>query len=105
MEMANYIMSIFKVQRNIVWSWGLNSPKALQNGIIFKVNGFKHKGQVSVLYCEGLDLFIVNLFNRKGEIIKTIERIYFDQLVEVIDSEVELVQNYNEAVKNIYKIL
>lgn len=102
MEMANYILSILKTNLSIVFSWGFNNPVALDNGLRFSVNGFKHKGNVAVKYNEGLDLFDVEILTVKNEVIETIEGVYFDQLVEVIDNRVELVENYELAVKEEY---
>ena len=48
MEMAKYIMSIFKTQLMIVWSWGFHNPTAIENGMRFRVQGFKFKGIVEV---------------------------------------------------------
>ena len=53
MEMAKYIMSIFKTQLMVVWSWGFNSPMAVNNGLRFKVQGFKFRGVAEVVYNEG----------------------------------------------------
>lgn len=102
MEMANYILSILKTNLSIVFSWGFNNPVALDKGLRFSVNGFKHKGNVAVKYNEGLDLFDVEILTVKNEVIETIEGVYFDQLVEVIDNRVELVENYELAVKEEY---
>ena len=102
MEMANYILSILKTNLSIVFSWGFNNPVALDNGLRFSVNGFKHKGNVAVKYNEGLDLFDVEILTVKNEVIETIEGVYFDQLIEVIDNRVELVENYELAVKEEY---
>jgi hypothetical protein len=102
MEMANYILSILKTSISIVFSWGFNNPVALDNGLRFSVNGFKHKGNVAVKYNEGLDLFDVEILTFQNEVIETIEGMYFDQLVEVIDNRVELVENYELAVKEEY---
>lgn len=54
MEIANYIYSILKSNPTIILSWGFNTPAALQNneGLLFKVNGFKHQGWVKVVYNE-----------------------------------------------------
>ena len=41
MEMAKYILSIFKTQLMVVYSWGFHKPMALENGLRFKVTGFK----------------------------------------------------------------
>lgn len=102
MEIAKYILSIFQTDLSVVFSWGFNSPVALENGLRFNVNGFKHKGKVAVLYNEGMDLFDVEILTPENELIETIERVYFDQLIEVIDNRVELVENYEQAVKNEY---
>ena len=45
----------------VMWSWGFNSPKAIANGLSFKVQGFKFKGTVEVVYNEGTDLFDISL--------------------------------------------
>ena len=60
MEMANYIYSILRSQPMIMFSWGFNNPLALANeeGLVFSVNGFKHKGNVKIVYHSGKDLFV-----------------------------------------------
>ena len=40
----------------------------------------------------------------KAILIEKIDGVYFDQLVEVIDNHVELVENYDEAVRSEYSI-
>jgi hypothetical protein len=102
MEMANYIISIFKTNLPVIMSWGFNNPIGLENGLRFSVNGFKHKGNVSVRYNEGMDLFDVEMLTIENEVVETIEGVYFDQLIEVIDNRVELVGNYDQAVKEEY---
>ena len=105
MEMANYILSILKTQLMVMWSWGLNSPMALTNGLQFKVQGFKFKGYVSVTYNEGTDLFDISLLNYQMATQKEIKDIYFDQLVMIIDNEVEMVNDYENRVKQEYSLL
>ena len=100
--MANYIISIFKTNLPMIMSWGYNSPVALENGLRFSVNGFKHKGNVAVIYDEGLDLFNIEILTFENEVIDTINGVYFDQLIEVIDNRVELVEDYDQAVKDTY---
>ena len=53
---------------------------------------------------EVTDLFDVYLIGEDNHVKNTLEGIYFDQLVEVIDDHVELVQNYNERVNQEYNI-
>ena len=50
MEMAKYIMRILRSQLMVMWSWGFNNPTAIENGLQFRVQGFKFKGIVEVVY-------------------------------------------------------
>lgn len=101
MEMANYIMNILKTQLMIVWSWGFNSPVAINNGLRFKVQGFKFRGLVEVVYNEGSDLFDVS-FIKANKVVSTIEGVYFDMLVNTIDDFVEKTSDYEKKVKETY---
>ena len=105
--MANYILSILKTNMNVVWSWGFSSPTTLPNekGLMFKVNGFIHKGFVVIEYNEGTDLFDVKLLSCKMEEIKVIDGVFFDILVDVIDMSVERVENYKARVSHEYSLL
>lgn len=104
MEMAMYIMRVLKSQLMVVWSWGFNSPKAIAYGLGFKVQGFKFKGTVEVVYNEGADLFDISLI-KGGKTVEAIEEVYIDQLVSVIDDHVEKVDNYKERVEAEYSLL
>jgi hypothetical protein len=86
-------------------SWGFESPVVIRLGLRFKVNGFLHSGVVEVRYDEGADLFDIYLIDKDCVNKETLEGIYFDQLVEVIDDHVERVDNYNERVNQEYNIL
>lgn len=104
--MAEYILSILRKQLMVVFSWGFHSPSALPNdeGLAFKVDGFKHRGWVIVRYNQGKDLFDIELRDNAMTIIRVIEDVYFDQLVYIIDNEVEYTKNYEEQVKELYNI-
>ena len=103
MEMAKYIMSILKTQLMVVWSWGFHQPMALENGIRFKVTGFKFKGIVYVIYNEGRDLFDVS-FIKRNKVIKSIDGVYYDMLVDTIDDFVEKTSDYKERVTAEYSV-
>ena len=107
MEMAKYIYSILKSQINIMWSWGLNNPHSLPNdeGLIFKVQGFKHKGFVAVVYNAGADLFNIILYDRQMKFKKKTEGVYFDMLVDTIDFLVERTSDYEERIKQEYSYM
>lgn len=102
MEMANYILLILKSNLKVVWSWGFHSPKSIHNGLAFKVQGFLHKGWVLVEYNEDSDLFDMKLLSNQLEKVKSIDGIYVDQLVNVIDDAVECCDNYDQRVKDEY---
>lgn len=94
--MARYILSIFSHYQTIVWSWGFNTPIALQNGLQFNVQGFLFTGKVRVLYDES-DTFKVQLI-KKGSIVREVVDVYLDCLVNVIDGMVEKCENYAQKV-------
>ena len=103
MEMAKYIMDILKTQLMVVWSWGFHNPIAIKNGLRFRVQGYKFRGVVEVVYNEGSDLFNVFLI-KGGKIAKSIEDVYFDMLVEVIDCHVEKTADYEKRVRAEYSL-
>jgi len=103
MEMAKYIMQILRSQLMVMWSWGFNSPIAIENGLRFKVQGFKFRGIVEVVYNEGSDLFDVS-FIKAGKVIKTIYGVFFDMLVETIDNYVEKTSDYEKRVREEYNL-
>jgi len=102
-EMAKYILTILLSNRTVVMSWGMHNAKTIKNGIRFQVNGFKHKGQVEIVYNIGKDLFDVKLISLENEMVKDIPSIYFDDLLNVLDDAVERVDNYDQAVSEFLK--
>lgn len=102
MEMAKYIISIFKHYLPIVWSWGFEKPVAIKDGLQFHVNGFMHQGKVKVLYNGGNDLFDVILLDRTGKETIREEGVYLDCLVDTIDRMVEKTDDYVSRVNAEY---
>lgn len=100
--MASYILSILRHQIMVVLSWGFRNPIAIENGLRFHVNGFRHKGKVEVVYNEGLDLFSVRILNRDGSLKEEREGIYLDELVDCIDRLVEWCPGYEKKVCETY---
>ena len=87
----------------VVWSWGFNSPIAVENGLRFKVNGFKFRGVVEVVYDEGTDLFNITLIKR-NKVVKSINGVFCDMIVSTIDNAVEKTSDYKERVREEYSI-
>ncbi|MFW5886855.1 MAG: hypothetical protein ACOCUL_03780 [Bacteroidota bacterium] len=104
--MAKYIYSILQTRQMIMYSWGFNKPMALpkNEGLVFRVNGFKHRGYVKVVYCEGKDLFDVFLLNDKKTEIEHIEGVFFDGLIDTIDCAVERTNDYEARVNKEYNL-
>ena len=103
MEMAKYIMSILKTQLMVVWSWGFHQPMALQNGLRFKVTGFKFRGVVDIVYNEGRDLFDIS-FIKSNKVVKSVDGVYFDMLIDVLDDFIERTPDYDKRVAAEYSI-
>ena len=98
--MAEYILQILRSQLMVVFSWGFHRPTALPDdrGLSFLVDGFLYKGEVQVIYNEGVDLFEVVLTNT-GE---KVDDVYLDCLVNVIDGMVERCADYQSRVEAEY---
>ncbi|MBO7300337.1 MAG: hypothetical protein J6U53_02890 [Tidjanibacter sp.] len=98
--MAEYILQILRSQLMVVFSWGFHCPTALPDdrGLSFLVDGFKYKGEVQVIYNEGVDLFEVVLTNTGDRV----EDVYLDCLVNVIDGMVERCADYQSRVEAEY---
>ena len=87
----------------VVWSWGFNSPIAIENGLRFKVQGFKFRGVVDVVYNDGRDLFDVS-FIKRNKVVKSVDGVFFDMLIDTIDDFVEKTSDYKERVTAEYSI-
>ena len=89
MSIAETIINVLKSAPVIVMSWGFHAAKVIENGLSFKVQGFKHRGIVEVVYVEGLDLFTIKTISPRGVVKETEEGVYLDSLVSIVDRMVE----------------
>lgn len=78
--------------------------KVIENGLEFKCNGFKHAGTVQIVLDAGKDLFEVHLISGNGKKVKTIEDVFLDNLVSVIDENIEKTEDYKERICREYGI-
>lgn len=106
LELAKYIWSILKTQITIFMSWGVEpkSMKVIDGGLEFGCNGFKHTGKVQIVLDEGKDLFEVHLISENGEKVKTIEDVFLDKLISVIDENIEKTEDYKKRICREYGI-
>ena len=107
LRLAKYIWAILTSQPIILMSWGIDpkTVKTIELGLEFHVEGFKHTGLVRVTLNEGLDLFEVSLIDENDKIVNTIESVFCDNLVAVIDDAVEKCENYQERISQEYQLI
>ena len=106
-EIAGYILSIFRTNPFVVMSWGIDpaSITIVEVGLKLHVQGFLHTGYILIQLNEGEDLFEVTLISEEGETLKTIEHIFVDNLISILDSEIEKCENYEERISQEYQII
>jgi hypothetical protein len=89
--------------RTIVWSWGTHAYKAIGQGtmeldfgshygaLVFKVQGQLFKGHVAIVLKpdDTYTIHIGHLRKMRFNTIKKFEGVYFDQMIEIIDENVE----------------
>ena len=104
-EMAEYILLILKSRLNILFSWGARRFTAIQDGLMFHVQGYLLNGWVKVVYNYGSDAFDVYFLTNKKELIKK-EEAYIDNLTDLIDYNVEKDGSfdYDQRVREQYSI-
>lgn len=90
-DMSRYIWHILTLDPCIPMSWGidLEGLESDDTSLEFHVQGFVHIGNVRITYIEGADIFQVTLYGEDGELKETINDVYLDNLVSVIDEKVE----------------
>lgn len=81
-----------------VWSWGSHAWAQIDEMTLqFKVQGRHFHGHVRIAYDEGYDLYVIHFGhwrNRQWKNIETIDGVYFDQMVDIIDQKVEYISAY-----------
>lgn len=86
-----------------VWSWGANTWRAIEDGLYFRVQGFKFKGEVMIIL-RANDTYTIS-FIKNRVVVQVYADVYFDDMVDLIDNEVEYTgENYINDVDNaVYK--
>lgn len=108
--MAEYILQLLEWDNIFVYlSWGVSKTQYVDyygnKGLRMRVQGFKHKGWVMVLYNEASDYFDIILedktgkVNEFGKIKEKVTDVCFDELQDIVDSLVERTTNYEADVQ------
>ena len=66
----------------------VSETKERAGGLSFQVNGLKHKGWTTI-HLSWVDDYTIIFTNKKREVVKTVEGVYCDQLVGILDFYIE----------------
>ena len=104
-NIAKYIWTILKSQLTIIMSWGVDpaTVRAIERGLECHVQGFVHTGFVQITLNEGTDLFEIKLLSEERELVKFIDGVYLDCLVNTLDENIEKCDNYEQRVSEYLK--
>ena len=93
------INDILDSRLNVVWSWGLHNKRVITDGVRFDVQGFKFTGEVKIIFdfARSAETNLTTFKVQIGDEVTT--GVTADELIDFIDERVELVDNYEEAVK------
>ncbi|MEW5675522.1 hypothetical protein ABGT15_04350 [Flavobacterium enshiense] len=90
----NDTLKVLKSPINVFWSWGVEKIYTVENsGIILKVNGHHWKHFVLITLAWN-DTYTVTLLDGGFNPTKTMKEIYFDELQNRIDKEIEFISDY-----------
>lgn len=105
MEIAKTIQSqLMGLGKVKVWSWGANSWVGGNDFLQFKVQGFLLKGSVRITL-NGLDLYDIVFKNTKNEVVNTLNDVFAEDMVDLIDAQVEYTGEHykNDVTKAVYR--
>lgn len=89
-------MAVLRRNINIYFSWGVSQVINFENkAMVLKVSARRHKAYV-VITLAWNDTYSVYLVNTKGEIKKEFKEVYWEDLVEIIDNEIERIPAYKD---------
>ena len=93
------INDILSSRMNVIMSWGLHNKRAITDGVKFDVQGFKFTGEVKIIFdfARSAETNLTTFKVQIGDEVTT--GVTADELIDFIDERVELVDNYEEAVK------
>ena len=93
------INGILSSRMNVIMSWGLHNKRAITDGVRFDVQGFKFTGEVKIIFdfTRSAETNLTTFKVQIGDEVTT--GVTADELIDYIDERVELVDNYEEAVK------
>lgn len=86
---VNETLKVLTHNRPIFWSWGVSSLTNISNkGLLFMVRGRYFTGKILIVL-EFDDTYTVHLFDKNRGHLQQFDQVYFDDLVDVIDTRIE----------------
>ena len=93
---CNETLQLLKTQPFKVMSWGANNYTNIENKALkFKVQAHRHKGYIYITV-NGNDLYDVYLVSTHNNLVKEFKDIFFEDLVNTIDTEIEYIKDYKD---------
>lgn len=87
-------LKVLQHPKEIYWTWGVEKlVNYYDKGLILLVNGHHHKGVVYIVLAWN-DTYSYYLLNNDLSIKKEQHEVYFDQLQELIDTDIEKIEDY-----------
>lgn len=89
-------LMVLQHNKGVYWSWGVEKLCNYYNkGIVMIVNGHHHKGIVYIRLSWD-DTYSYFLINEDGTIKKSVDNIYFEELQNSIDRDIEYIKIYSK---------
>ena len=87
---------LLKHNRTVYWSWGVEKVvNYYDKALILIVNGHHHKGLL-LIRLSWDDTYSYFLLNDDNSIKKEVHNIYFDELQNRIDKDIEYIEDYKQ---------
>lgn len=88
-------LQLLQLNQNIFWSWGVEKVLRVKNkGLFLLVNGHHHKGWVFIILAWN-DTYSYYLLEGDKTINKEVHDVYFDELQDRLDKDIEYIEDYN----------
>lgn len=91
---TNETVQVIQHNIQVYWSWGVERLINYKNkGLLLLVNGHHHKGWLLIVLAWN-DTYSYYLLEGNKTIKKERKEVYFDQLQELIDKDIEYIEDY-----------
>lgn len=93
---TNETLQLLKLSGPVFWSWGVSKLINYNDkGLLIRVHGHHHNGWVFITL-QMNDTYAVHYLNQGYTIKDSVEDIYFDMLVDTIDTRIERIDSYKD---------